>query len=302
MNRRMMNHDTRAPTAGQTHTRRALLTRITGLLLCCAAAIVLTTGPRPVRAAASTAPLAEKNPPELMLLAASSLTDALGDIARSYTASTGQSVKLSFAASSALAKQIEAGAPADVFFSADTDWMDYLQQRGLIATATRINAVANRLVLIAPADSTVKLDIGPRFALAAALGDSGKLATGNPDSVPVGRYAKAALTRLQVWEQVQDRIVPADNVRSALAFVARGEAPLGIVYGTDALVEKGVRIVAEFPAGSHEPILYPVAATAGAREGAARFVKYMQSRTAQAIFHKYGFGPAPQARPWPGHG
>ena len=273
MNRSMSLPQARRPL---NRARRGLTT---SLLACCALALVLGFA----QAAAAAAPQ------ELTVLAASSLTDALNEVSQAFTRETGQGVKLSFAASSALARQIEAGAPADVFFSADTDWMDYLQQRNLIAVGTRINAVGNRLVLIAPADSTVKLDIGPHFPLAAALGADGRLATGNPDSVPVGRYAKAALTRLQVWDQVQNRIAAADNVRSALAYVARGETPLGIVYRTDALVEKNVRIVAEFPAGSHDPITYPAAVTAGAHEGAAGFVKFLQSKAAQAIFHKYGF-------------
>lgn len=267
----------------------ANLSRRTLLGLAASLIGVLSWGNAPAETAASAATPA----PELMVLAASSLTDALGEAAQSYTRETGQPVKLSFAASSALARQIEAGAPADVFFSADTDWMDYLQQRNLIATASRINAVGNALVLIAPAGSPVKLDIKPHFSLAAALGANGRLATGNPESVPVGRYAKTALTRLAVWDQVQDRIVAADNVRSALAFVARGETPLGIVYRTDALQEKAVRIVADFPSDSHEPIVYPVATTAAAHAGATRFVQYLKSAAAQAIFHKYGFDPVP---------
>src|ERR1700733_11673957 len=194
--------------------------------------------------------------PDLMVLAASSLTDALNEIGPAFTTATHRGVKLSYAASSALARQIEGGAPADVFVSADTDWMDYLQTRSLIDSGTRRNVVGNRLVLISPADSTVTIKIAPHFALAKLLGD-GRLATGNPDSVPVGKYAKVALTNLGVWSDVQDKIAAADNVRAALALVSRGEAPLGIVYRTDALVEKKVRIVAEFPASSHDPIIYP---------------------------------------------
>jgi molybdate transport system substrate-binding protein len=232
-------------------------------------------------------------PPDLIVLAASSLTDALNEIGPAFTAATHRGVKLSYAASSALARQIEAGAPADVFMSADTDWMDYLQTRNLIDTASRRNVLGNRLVLISPADSTVTIKIRPHFALAQLLG-SGRLATGNPDSVPVGRYARIALTNLGVWSAVQDKVAPADNVRAALALVARGEAPLGIVYRTDALVEKKVRIVADFPASSHDPITYPVATTAHPQPGAADFVKFLQSRAARAIFAKYGFDPAPK--------
>ncbi|HTV79087.1 MAG TPA: molybdate ABC transporter substrate-binding protein [Steroidobacteraceae bacterium] len=231
--------------------------------------------------------------PDLIVLAASSLTDALNEIGPAFTQATHRGVKLSYAASSALARQIEGGAPADVFMSADTDWMDYLQTHNLIATGTRRNVVGNRLVLISPADSTVHIRIAPHFALAKLLGD-GRLATGNPDSVPVGKYAREALTNLGVWSGISGRIAAADNVRAALALVARGEAPLGIVYRTDALVEKNVRIVAEFPASSHGPITYPAAATVHAAAGAEDFVKFLVSPTAQAIFARYGFAPAPK--------
>ncbi len=232
-------------------------------------------------------------PPDLIILAASSLTDALNELGPAFTAATHHGVKLSYAASSALARQVEAGAPADVFMSADTDWMDYLQMRNLIDAGSRRNVLGNRLVLISPADSTVSVRIAPHFALAKLLGD-GRLATGNPDSVPVGKYARIALTNLGVWTEVQDKIAAADNVRAALALVARGEAPLGIVYRTDALIEKKVRIVADFPANSHDPIVYPAAATAHAHEGATDFVKFLSSPPAQAIFARYGFDPAPK--------
>jgi molybdate transport system substrate-binding protein len=260
--------------------RRMLLAGLLGALL---------LGALPVRGHAQSAAA----PPDLLVLAASSLTDALNEIGPAFTARTGRSVKLSYAASSALARQIEAGAPADVFMSADTDWMDYLQTRRLIDTGTRRNVLGNRLVLISPADSTANIKIRPHFALAKLLGD-GRLATGNPDSVPVGKYAREALMQLQVWDQVQDKVAAADNVRAALALVARGEAPLGIVYRTDALVEKKVRIVADFPASSHAPIIYPVATTAHAQAGAADFVKFLASPRAQAIFAKYGFDHAPK--------
>jgi molybdate transport system substrate-binding protein len=171
--------------------------------------------------------------------------------------------------------------------------MDYLQTRKLIDPASRHNVVGNRLVLISPADSTVSVTIAPHFALVKLLGD-GRLATGNPDSVPVGKYAKEALTSLGVWDEVAAKVAAADNVRAALALVARGEAPLGIVYRTDALVEKKVRIVADFPATSHSPIAYPVATTAQPRSGAADFVRFLTTRQAQAIFAKYGFDAAPK--------
>jgi molybdate transport system substrate-binding protein len=262
-------------------TRRALLATLLSL-----AALGAVPGSSWAQAAADA-------PPNLVVLGASSLTDALNEIGPAFTAKTHRGITLSYAASSALARQIEAGAPADVFMSADTEWMDYLQARNLIDPSTRRNVVGNRLVLISPADSTVTIKIGPHFALAKLLGD-GRLATGNPDSVPVGKYARSALTKLGVWSEVQDKIAAADNVRAALALVARGEAPLGIVYRTDALIEKKVRIVADFPANSHEPIVYPAAATARDHVGAADFVKFLTSPTARAIFAKYGFDPAPK--------
>lgn len=223
------------------------------------------------------------------VFAASSLTEALRAIGGSYTAETGVPVSFSFGASSAIARQIEAGAPADLFLSADADWMDYLQARSLINTPTRRNLLSNRLVLIAPATSPVRLKIAPGFALARALGRSGRLSTGDPDSVPVGRYARSALTNLGVWNEVADHLVRAENVRSALLFVDRGEAPLGIVYQTDALIDPKVRIVDTFPAKSHLPIVYPAALTKGARPGAAAFLAYASGPKGQAIFRKFGF-------------
>jgi molybdate transport system substrate-binding protein len=232
---------------------------------------------------------AADNPsPPLLVFAASSLTDALDQIGPAYTKATGHQVKLSYAASSVLAKQVEAGAKADVFFSADTDWMEYLQARGFIDKATRKDLLGNKLVLVAPANSTVSLKIAQNFDLAAALG-KGRLATGDPDSVPAGKYARTALTSLGVWDDVADRLIRAENVRSALSFIARGEAPLGIVYETDALVDKKVRVVDTFPANSHLPIIYPVAATAGAQPSAKAFVTWLQGDAAQAVFKKFGF-------------
>jgi molybdate transport system substrate-binding protein len=239
---------------------------------------------------ASPAHAADPSREGLLVFAAASLTNVLEDIGTAYTAQTRQPVKFSFAASSALARQIEAGARADVFFSADIEWMDYLQTRALIDRASRTDVAGNRLVLIAPASSKVELKIAPGFALAAALG-SGRLSTGDPDIVPVGRYARTALTSLGVWNDVADRLVRADNVRSALAFVARGEAPLGIVYETDAKIERQVRIVDIFPASSHQPITYPVAINARARPGAKEFVAFLRGPAAESTFMKYGFRP-----------
>jgi molybdate transport system substrate-binding protein len=224
------------------------------------------------------------------VFAAASLTNVLQELGDAFTKETAVPVRFSFAASSALAKQIENGAPADVFFSADVEWMDYLQTRKLIQIPTRHDAVGNQLVLVAPASSKVALKIGPGFALAATLG-TGHLATGDPDSVPVGRYAREALTQLGVWREVEARLVRADSVRSALAFVDRGEAALGIVYATDAKIDNRVRIVDVFPDSTHLPIVYPIALTAVARAAAREFVDFVRGPAGDAAFRKYGFTP-----------
>jgi molybdate transport system substrate-binding protein len=239
---------------------------------------------------ASAAAAADTHKAPITVFAAASLTNALQDLGDAFTKETAIPVRFSFAASSALARQIENGAPADIFFSADLEWMDYLQSRNLIQRDTRRDVLGNRLVLIAPADSLVKLKIEPHFALAAALG-KGRLATGDPDSVPVGRYAKEALSTLGVWSGVQDHLVRADSVRSALAFVDRGEAQLGIVYETDALIDKHVRVVDVFPANSHLPIVYPMALTTAAKSDAAKFVAYINGPAGALAFKAYGFTP-----------
>ncbi|MBC7985006.1 MAG: molybdate ABC transporter substrate-binding protein [Candidatus Obscuribacterales bacterium] len=226
----------------------------------------------------------------LTVFAAVSLTDALTEISTAYTKAGGVPVRLSFASSSALARQMEAGAQADIFFSADLEWVDYLQTRGLIDPTTRKNLLSNRLVLIAPVDSKIALRIAPNFPLAAAIAKS-RLATGDPDSVPVGRYARSALMTLGVWGDVADRVVRADNVRVALAYVARGEASLGIVYETDALIEKKVRIVDVFPTDTHLPIVYPLAITRGAAPAAKDYAAYVGGKEAATVFIKYGFKP-----------
>jgi molybdate transport system substrate-binding protein len=225
------------------------------------------------------------------VFAAASLTDVLDELGRAFEARSGVPVKSSLAASSVLAKQIEAGAPADVFFSADLDWMDYLEQRHLLRPGSRRDVVTNRLVLIAPADSHMAVNIAPGFDLLGALGPSGRLATGDPDSVPVGKYAHAALEKLGVWQRVSERLVRAENVRAALAFVARGEAPLGIVYRTDALAEKRVHIVDTFPQDTHPPITYPIALTTSSSPAAGQFVEFVGSEAAKPVFRKFGFEP-----------
>lgn len=254
-------------------TRRSLLAAIATLLLAA-----------PARA--------QGTQPELLVFAAASLTNAFDEIGASYTRDTGQSVKFSYASSSALARQLEAGARADVFASADAEWMDYCQSRKLIDASSRTDLLSNRLVLIAPATSTVQLAIAPGFALADALGGK-RLATGDPEYVPVGRYARSALTSLGVWNDVADRLVRADNVRTALAFVSRGEAPLGIVYATDALADAGVRVVDTFPESTHLRIVYPVALTANARPGAKRFLESLRSPAAGNVFRSHGFLVSP---------
>jgi molybdate transport system substrate-binding protein len=237
----------------------------------------------------STSFAADAEPP-ITVFAAASLTNALQELGDGFTKQTSIPVRFSFAASSALARQIENGAPADVFFSADLEWMDYLQTRNLIQRDARHDVLSNRLVLIAPADSKINLKIEPRFPLAKALG-TGRLATGDPDSVPIGRYAREALTTLGIWNDVADRLVRADSVRSALAFVDRGEASLGIVYETDALIDKRVRVVDVFPANSHLPIIYPIALTSAAKPNAAKFVAYIRGPAGDVAFKAYGFTP-----------
>lgn len=226
---------------------------------------------------------------DITVFAAVSLTDVLQDIAKSYEAETHSHVTFSFAASSALAKQIESSAGADIFISADRDWMDYLDSKGLIEHATRKIIAGNALVLIAPADDRTAVRIESGFPLANLLG-GGRLAMADPESVPAGKYARSALVALGVWPSVQDRIVAAENVRVALAYVARKEAPLGIVYKTDAVAEPKVRIVGTFPENTHEAIVYPAALTKDAQPQAARFFDYLTGSKARAIFRKAGFG------------
>jgi molybdate transport system substrate-binding protein len=236
-------------------------------------------------------PLAAENSP-VRVGAAASLREALDDVGREYRRLHGQQAVITYAASSALARQIEAGAPFDVFLSADVEWMDYLAQRALVTKSSRRNLLGNALVLIAPRNgpaAATNLRIGPQFALVAALG-GGKLAMANPDAVPAGRYARAALRSLGVWQAVETSVARAENVRAALAFVARGEAPLGIVYRTDALAEPGVRIVDTFGADLHPAIVYPAALLHGSSApAAADFLAFLGGPSAQAIWRRHGF-------------
>jgi molybdate transport system substrate-binding protein len=227
---------------------------------------------------------------DVLVFAAASLKNALDDAIAAYGRETGTKVIASYAASSALAKQIEQGAPAQLFISADLAWMDYLAERGLVEEATRVNLLGNSLVLVAPKDSTVgEVALGQGVDLAALLGD-GRLAVGEVSSVPAGKYAKAALEKLGGWSGVESRLAQSENVRAALALVARGEAPLGIVYRTDAAADPTVRIVGTFPPDSHPPIIYPAAVTKGGDAGgAADFLKFLSGSVAKAAFEKQGF-------------
>jgi molybdate transport system substrate-binding protein len=225
----------------------------------------------------------------LTVFAAASMKNALDDVNAAYTKATGIKVVSSYAASSALAKQIEGGAPADVFTSADLNWMDYLAGKNGIKPETRVNLLGNKLVLIAPKDSKIgNVTIGQGFDLAKLAGD-GRIATGDVKAVPVGLYAKAALEKLGAWAAAEPKFAMTDNVRAALLLVSRGEAALGIVYETDAKVEPGVKIVGAFPEGSHPPVVYPVAATATAKPEVTGYLEFLRSKGARDIFEKYGF-------------
>ena len=225
----------------------------------------------------------------ITVFAAASMKNAIDDINAAFTKATGIKAVASLAASSALAKQIEQGAPADVFASADLEWMDYVAEKKLIKDDSRVNLLGNKLVLIAPKDS--KLDnvaIGQGFDIARLAGD-GRIAVADVRAVPAGKYAKAALEKLGGWAAAEPKLAMAENVRAALALVGRGEAPLGIAYETDAKIEKNVKIVAHFPEGSHPPITYPVALTATAKPEAARYLAFLRSGLAKTVFETYGF-------------
>jgi molybdate transport system substrate-binding protein len=225
--------------------------------------------------------------PAVTVFAAASLTDAMKEVADAYKARSGTSITLSFGASSTLARQIDQGAGADVFMSADSDWMDFLQKNGRIANGTRKDLLGNELVLVAGSGGGPAPKIAPHFDLAGALGD-GKLAMADPASVPAGKYGKAALTALGVWDSVSSKVVQAENVRVALEYVARGEAPFGIVYATDAKIAP-VKVVGVFPENSHAPIVYPVALIKTASPAARDFLAFLSSPRARAIFEKAGF-------------
>jgi molybdate transport system substrate-binding protein len=226
----------------------------------------------------------------LVIFAAASLKNALDEIGAGWAKDTGKPMpKISYAASSALAKQIEQGAPADLFVSADLDWMDYVAKKDLIKADTRVNLLGNKIVLVAPRDSKTTVEVKQGFDLAKALA-GGKLAMGNVDAVPAGKYGKAALEKLGAWDGVKNNVAQAENVRAALLLVARGEAPFGIVYATDAAAEPNVRIVASFPEDSHPPIIYPAAVIKDAKSADAKpFLDYLKTIQARPAFEKQGF-------------
>lgn len=232
---------------------------------------------------------------ELLVFAAASLKPALDEIIATPEAKAIGEIKASYAASSQLEHQIEAGAPASLFISADEDWMNTADSRNKIVRDTRVDLLGNELVLVAPKDSAIRLAIADRFDLLDALGKDGHLALGEPNSVPAGKYAKSALTALGAWDAIQPRIVAADNVRAALNFVVRDEAPLGIVYRSDAVSEPGVRVVDTFPPASHAPIVYPAAIVADHDTPAARqLLGLLREPATQAIFRRYGFDAPPK--------
>jgi molybdate transport system substrate-binding protein len=242
-----------------------------------------------VLAIAAWSPAAQAQDKSITVFAAASMKNALDDVDAAFTKQSGIKVVASYDASSALMKQIEGGAPADVFVSADLKWMDYGSDKKLINTGTRTNLLGNELVLIAAKDSKIgNVTIAPGFDLAGLVGD-GRVATGDVKAVPVGLYAQAALQKLGVWAAVEPKMAMTANVRAALVLVARGEAPLGIVYSTDAKVEPGVKVVGTFPESSHDPIIYPVAATVNAKPDATPYLAFLRSAAAKTIFESYGF-------------
>jgi molybdate transport system substrate-binding protein len=226
---------------------------------------------------------------DVLVFAAASLKNALDEITTQWQRETGKKVVVSYAASNTLIKQIEQGAPADIFISADLDWMDYGQQKNLIKPDTRVNLLGNRIVLVAPKDTTISVNIQPGVDLAALL-NGGRLAMGNVDAVPAGKYGKAALEKLGAWDGVKDKLAQAESVRAALLLVSRGEAPLGIVYQTDAASDPAVKIVGTFPESSHPPIIYPIALTKDSTNpDALAFFNYLRSAAARTAFERQGF-------------
>lgn len=258
--------------------RRAVLRYLAGLVV-----VVAAIGLAPPLRAAEQEPIT--------VFAAASMTDALQDLAQRYMADGGGDVRFSFAASSSLARQVEAGAPADIFISANVEWMDYLAERNLIVADSRTDPVGNNLVMIAPVDSSLShVDIAPGFDIAALVGANGKIATGDPAHVPVGIYAQQALEHLGVWSTAEPIIARADSVRAALALVERGETPIGVVYSTDARANSKVKIVGVFPQDSYPSIIYPFAIVKGRdQEPVRRFFSFITTGPAAKVYEKFGF-------------
>lgn len=257
-------------------TRRAFMSAVA------AAAFILSAG-------ALVQPVAAQGK-DVVIVAAASLKNALDAASADWTKQTGKATKVSYAASSALARQIEGGIPADIFISADVPWMDYVAERKLIKPASRSDFLGNQIVLIAGKDSKIDLKIDKGFNLRGALGNDGRLAMGSVEAVPAGKYGKAALEYLGVWPSVSDRVAQAENVRMALTLVSRGEAPLGIVYKTDAASDPAVRIVGAFPSDSHPAIIYPMALlTTSTNPDAQAFVDFLKTPAAKPYFEKQGF-------------
>jgi molybdate transport system substrate-binding protein len=228
---------------------------------------------------------------EVVVFAAASTTNAINEIGDLFAARNLGCITSSFASSSTLAKQIAGGAPADVFLSANENWMDFLEEKNAVDKATRLDLLGNRIVLIVPAQSAVQsVEVAPGLDLAALLGADGRLSMGDPEHVPAGMYGKTAMETLDLWEQVRDRLAPMKDVRAALVLVERAEAPLGLVYATDAAISGKIRVVGAFPPDSHPSIVYPVAAVAGGKaDAAAAFIAFLKSDEARAVFEKYGF-------------
>jgi molybdate transport system substrate-binding protein len=267
--------------ANDRNYRRTVVRETKRILAAMAAAVAI--------AAASAVPLPAAVQKSITVFAAASMKNALDDVDAAFSRESGIKVVASYAASSALMKQIEQGAPADVFLSADVNWMDYGAKRHLIKPDSRVDLLGNRLVLIAPKDSKVgNVAIRPGFDLAALAGN-GRIAVGDVRAVPAGLYAKAALEKLGAWKAAEPKLATAENVRAALILVARGEAPLGIVYETDAKIDPGVKIVGTFPDDSHPPIIYPAALTTNAKPDAAPYLAFLRTATAKSIFQRYGF-------------
>lgn len=238
--------------------------------------------------AADSAPAAE---PDVVVFAAASTTNAITEIGKRYKTRRLGHITPSFASSSTLAKQIANGAPADVYLSANKKWMDFLEEKDAVAKASRFDLLGNRIVLIAPLQSSIQaVQVKQGLDLAALLGGEGRLSMGDPDHVPAGMYGKMALQTLGLWQQVANRLAPMKDVRAALVLVERAEAPLGLVYTTDAAISKKVCVVGTFPVESHPPIVYPVAAVSGGKTDAtARFLNFLKTPAARAVFAAYGF-------------